>query len=154
MRLDFVRARRDWEASLARDAPLLPSDAPEPEEEENEDDYDLPTFSSGNSMQMSQPSTQPQLPVLKEEEEVDEMAQMEDQELEALLEMMPESLDGSVEDGHGKPQEQNLWSDDGEDYEELFSELMERDDVIASQGQQQGLSQHAEPADGEAMDMS
>lgn len=154
MRLDFMRARRDWEASLARNAPFLPSDAPEPDEENDGDEYDLPTFSSGNSMQISQSSTQPQLPVLKEEEEVDEMAQKEDQELEALLEMMPESFDGSERIGQEKTQELNIWSDDGEDYEELFSELMDRENAAAPQGEQRGLSQQAEQADGEAMDMS
>lgn len=142
MRLDFMRARRDWEASLAKDAPLLPSGPPEPDEDENA--YKLPTFSSGKSMQISLPSTQ--LQVLKEEEEVDEMAQMEDRALEALLEMMPESHDGNDGKWSERGQEQNLWSDD-DDYEELFSELMERD-VAGTEWQA------STERDGEAMDMS
>lgn len=142
MRLDFVQRRKQWEAERARDAPLIPSDPLEPEDEA--DAYDLPS-SSGNAMQFSQTSTQP--PAM-EEDEVDEVAQMEDRELEALLEYMP--VDGG-EAKQGEQQSQNLWSDD-DDYEALFSEIMEQDlQAFAQhgQGQQQGAAQ-----EGEAMDMS
>lgn len=137
MRLDFMRRQKQWEAEQARDAPFLPSDPSEPDEDDAE--YDL-SSSSGNAMQLSQPSTQ--MPVL--EEEADEMAQMEDRELEALLELMP------VDGGDGK-QSQNLWSDD-DDYEELFSEFMEQEQGHATG---EGQQHEEEPAqEGEAMDMS
>lgn len=146
MRLDFMQRRKQWEAEQARDAPFIPSD---PLEFEEEEEYDLPT-SSGNAMQLSQPSTQ--LPAL--EEVADEVAQMEDQELEALLEYMPVGS-GDRESEEAGAQTQNLWSDD-DDYDELFSELMEQDggqaegvDHEVQQQQQQSSTQ-----DAEAMDMS
>lgn len=146
MRLDFMQRRKQWEAEQAREAPFIPSDPPEPEE----DEYDL-LMSSGNAMQFSQPSTQ--LPAL--EEVADEFAQMEDREFEALLEFMPG--DEEVEQEGGQ-QSQNLWSDD-DDYEELFSELMEQDEGqshasgVQNQGQGQGQQQTSAQED-EAMDMS
>lgn len=145
MRLDFVQRRKQWEAEQARDASFIPSDPPESEEEESE--YDLPT-SSGNAMKLSQASTQ--LPAL--EEQADEVAQMEDRELEALLQYMPV---GSEESEHGVSgmQSQNLWSDD-DDYDELFSELMEQDEGQATGPAPSGHQQQNSTQDEEAMDMS
>ena len=146
MRLDFVQRRKQWEAEQARDAPFILSDPPESEEEE-EDEYDLPT-SSRNAMQSSQPSMQ--LPAL--EEEAEEAAQMEDRELEALLEYMP--VGGEDKESEGpSAQSQNLWSDD-DDYEELFSELMEQDQEQPAGVAQGGQQHQPSTQDGEAMDMS
>ena len=129
MRLDFVQRQKQWEAEQAREAPQIPSDPPEEEE------YDLPT-SSGNTMQISAPSTQqPPMP----ENEVDEVLQREDEELEALLSYMP---------AEGDEQSEHLWSDD-DDYDALFSEFLEQDAVEGKQQEMLLLCQ-----DDEAMDLS
>lgn len=138
MRLDFVQRQRQWEAEQARNAPQMPSDPPEEEDE----DYDLP-MSSGNAMQISAPSTQmPQLLY----DEVEEVLQRENQELEALLSYMPaDEYDGDQHSEH------HLWSDD-DDYDALFSELMEQENVQAGQPKQNLTP--APSQDYEAMDMS
>ncbi|KAK3722661.1 hypothetical protein LTR37_002231 [Vermiconidia calcicola] len=130
MRLDYMQRQKQWEAELARDAPQTPSDPPQPEDEE-----ELPT--SSNAMQISQT-----LP----EDEVDDVLQWENQELEALLSYMPQSETG---DANSQP-ERNLWSDD-DDYDALFSEFMEEDEMMMSSGQQ---NQPQPSQDHEAMDMS
>lgn len=116
MRLDYLQRQRAWEAAQAREAPQSPSDPMEPEEDEDESIYDLP--SSANAMQMSQPATQMQMAGL--EDEVAEVAQKEDEELDYLLGYLP------VMEETQEGKEGNLWSDDDE-YDELFSELMEQE---------------------------
>jgi hypothetical protein len=108
MRLDFMQRQKRWEAQLAREAPPLASD---PIVEEDEDDTDLPTSSSAMQISSQQP-----------EDEVDEVLQREDQELEALLEYMPDN-EKKQDD---TPSSGNLWSDD-DDYDALFSEVMEQE---------------------------
>lgn len=121
---------------------LHPSEIPEePEDEE----YDLPT-SSSNAMQFSQPSTQ--LPAM--EEIADEVAQMEDAELQALLEFMPVD----EEDRTDAQVQGNLWSDDDE-YDELFSEFMEQDQASnPPQARDHGTEARGLEEEDEAMDMS
>lgn len=136
MRLDFVQRQKQWEAQLAREAPLMPSDPPEDEEEGEE--YDLP--SSSNAMQVSAPSTQQ--PTL--DYEVDEVEQREREELEALLSYMP-----ADEHYERDEQSEHLYSDD-DDYDALFSEIIAQDAGWDDQTQQQP----AEQDDGEEMDTS
>ena len=131
MRLDYMQRQKQWEAELARDAPQTPSDPPDEEE-----GFELPT--SSNAMQISQP-----LP----EDEVDDVLQWENQELEALLSYMPQ--ESEPEDANSQP-EQNLWSDD-DDYDALFSEFMEEDEMTMSSGQQ---NQPPPSQDHEEMDIS
>lgn len=156
MRLDFMQRQKAWEAEQARYAPFIPSEPSEDDADDaNDAEYDLPT-SSSNAMQLSQPATQ--LPQMVEEE-VDEVAQMEDRELEALLEYMPTVEDVVQDQGQGQEApSQNLWSDD-DDYEELFEEFMEQDGVCTAaagpSGEGQGEQGTHEQADGgEVMDMS
>ncbi|KAI7551433.1 hypothetical protein KC331_g2556 [Hortaea werneckii] len=120
MRLDFMQRQRAWEAEQAREAPLIPSDPPEPEEEE-EEEFELPT--SSNAMQISQTSEPPR------EDEADEIAQQEEQELEALLEYMPGEHRGRNPTERNEMHHEHLWSDDDE-YDALFSELVESDGAM------------------------
>lgn len=120
MRLDFMQRQRAWEAERAREAPLIPSDPPEPEEEEEEEKkFGLPT--SSNAMQISQTSEPPQ------EDEANEIAQQEQQELEALLEYMPGEHLGRDPTERNETHHEHLWSDDDDEYDTLFSELVESD---------------------------
>lgn len=144
MRLDFVQRRKQWEAQLAREAPALHSDSVGEDDDEKEDGddegqpwYELP--SSNNAMQMSAPSTQ-QLPL---EEEVDQLLQREREELEALLSFMPEEVQEREDDNKSD----HLYSDD-DDYDALFSELMQQDYMRDSGAHVPAQDQ------GEAMDMS
>lgn len=124
MRLDFYQRQRQWEAEQALAAPTLPFETTE--EEEIEEDGELPVSSwTGSAMQVSAPSTQ-YARASQPEDEVDDVLQRENEELEALLECMPEN-NGDVGSDH-------FYSDD-EDYDALFSELLERDAM--GTGQQQ-----------------
>jgi len=149
MRLDFMQRQRAWEAERAREAPRLPSDPPEEEYEDSEHDYELSTLSG--TMQSSAQMTLSQ-PVFAPEEVVDEVAQREDEELEALLSYMPgEEGDGKVPTTSGSD---HLWSDDGDDddYDALFSELMDCD---GEQKQQSTSSRQQTTAQSDgAMDLS
>jgi hypothetical protein len=128
MRLDFVQRQKQWEAEQARSAPLLPSDAPE---EEDEDDYSHMIYSGNatqSSMQFSQWQATP--------EEADEIAQMEDEELEALLSFLPgeestlpqEHNFQPIQNQDQGPQENQQMSDhfgsDDDDYDSLFSDFI------------------------------
>ncbi|WPG98271.1 pentatricopeptide repeat-containing protein, chloroplastic [Acrodontium crateriforme] len=115
MRLDFVRQQRQWEAERARDAPWMAAYGPD--EDENEED--LPT--SSGAMQLSRLNSQ--TPLAEEEEEVEEVVQMEDQELEALLSFMPANGDEEMNDQELRSD--HVWSDD-DDYDDLFSEFMDQ----------------------------
>lgn len=151
MRLDFVQRQKRWEAEQARSAPLLPSDAPE---EEDDDDFSN-MMSSGNAMQTSTYSTQWQATP----EEADEIAQMEDRELEALLSFLPgEESALPQEHNHqsdpmvqeNEPMSDHFGSDD-DDYDSLFSDFINaeaHDMVDAGRGPQVPASS------GDAMDMS
>lgn len=143
MRLDFMRRQRAWEAEQARDAPF-----DEPSEQDDDGGIAEGLPNSSDVMHFSQSSTQVPVP-RQRDDEADELAQLEDQELEALLEYMPidDDNDDDVQRGSG----QNLWSDD-DDYEELFSELMERDQ--AQKAGPSGEQEAQQDAQGEAMDMS
>lgn len=134
MRLDYVQRRRQWEAEQDREAPLLPSDPLE--DEEDDDVYDLPT--SSIAMQMSAPASQQPFP----EEEVDEVLQREDEELQALLSLMPNSEDTNDQTSANHP-----WSDD-DDYDTLFSEMMQSE----AEGELQ--DKPPPPSQGEAMDLT
>lgn len=131
MRADFLSRQRAWEAAQARNAPPSSDTIFNDEEEES----DLP---NGTPMDIS--SQAPPLP----EEEVEEFLREEDQELEALLEFMPQEEDdeGMRDDG------ESLWSEGDVDYEALFEQVL-------SQGQQRGQQEAQNGGDGgEEMDMS
>ncbi|KAK4896619.1 hypothetical protein LTR27_005537 [Elasticomyces elasticus] len=120
MRLDFVQRQRAWEAEQAREAPRLPN---EPIEEEDEDDglYDLPS-SEGSGMQFSQQMGSQQF--LDARDEADAVLRREQEEIEALVRDM-EAEDNSKQEGVEPNSSQNPWSDDllEEDYDALFSEV-------------------------------
>jgi hypothetical protein len=156
MRLEYMRRQKAWEAELASQAPLIPSDPIEPEDEDvggqvaTQGWAELPG-SSENAMQISVPPTQQPLA----EDEVDEVLQREDEELEALLSYMP--TDGGVVADLNQDDEQrseHLWSDN-DDYDALFSEFMEQDAMASQQVQgQDNEVPVASQGGGEAMDMS
>lgn len=137
-----MQRQRAWEAEQAREAPLIPSDPPEPEEEEEE--FELPT--SSNAMQTSQTSEPPR------EDEADEIAQQEEQELEALLEYMPGERRGHIPPERNETHYEHLWSDD-DDYDALFSELVESDGAMHDyrQGQENAAPVRAQQQDDEMM---
>ena len=153
MRLDYLREHRQWLADRKRDAPDLSSSDVVEEEEE----WGLP-ISSTDAMQFSAPPSQ-QLPFLmKDDEAVDEVLQQEDMELEALLEYMP--TNDRVEqhpENASLSESQQLWSD-GEDYDALFSDLVESNTWIAESAAptQQPISNSTMGEAGEdtAMDLS
>lgn len=138
MRLDFVQRQKQWEAQLAREAPLLLTDSFEDEDDEQDHAWSkLP--SSSNAMQISEPSTQqPQL-----EDEAEEIARREREEMEALLAYMPQAMEADQQSEH-------MYSDD-DDYDVLFSELMEQDNGPQCVASHTGVQPQSQ---GEAMDMS
>ncbi|EMC97720.1 hypothetical protein BAUCODRAFT_147761 [Baudoinia panamericana UAMH 10762] len=137
MRLDFMQRQRAWEAEQEREASSLPFDPAEEEGEEREA-FVLPM--SSNAMQISAPASQ-----LRPEEEVDEVLLREEEEMEALLSLM------AKEEVEGETSSQQLWSDIDDDYDALFSEVMEHDE----DRQQQLYSAGVVREDGsEAMDVS
>ena len=157
MRLDFVQRQKQWEAEQARLAPLLPSDAPE---EEDEEDLSHMIF-SGNATQTSVSFSQWQATP----EEADEIAQMEDEELEALLSFLPgegndlpqqqiyqhiqDQAQGQDQQGN-EPMSDHFGSDD-DDYDSLFSDFINAE----AHGVVEGNNAPQEDASGgDAMDMS
>ncbi|KAI6801940.1 hypothetical protein KC332_g15776 [Hortaea werneckii] len=144
MRLDFMQRQRAWEAELAREAPMIPSDPAEPEEEEGEEGFNLPT--SSNEMQISQTSEPPR------EDEADEIAQQEEEELEALLEYMPRRHAGPTPSELNETHYEHLWSDD-DDYDALFSELVESDGAMHEHqhGQENTAPMRAQQQDDDMM---
>ena len=151
MRLDFVQRQKQWEAEQARSAPLLPSDAPE---EEDEDDFSQ-MMSSGNAMQTSPYSTQWQATP----EEAEEIAQMEDRELEALLDFLP-GEESTLPQQHdeqsyqmaqeSEPMSDHFGSDD-DDYDALFSDFINAE---AHGMAVEGNGPQVPTSSGDAMDMS
>ena len=137
-RLDFYQRQRQWEAEQALSAPTLPFDAAE--EVGDEEMGELPVSSwMGSAMNISAPPTQQSQ---QDVDEVDEVLARESEELAALLEFMQ-----SEGDENGDVRSEHLWSDD-EDYDALFSELVEKEMSGAAQQQEEVQEQ------GEAMDMS
>ncbi|KAK5127627.1 hypothetical protein LTR85_006968 [Meristemomyces frigidus] len=116
MRLDFMQRQRQWEAEQAREAPPLPQETVE----EDEEVYELPNASS-SAMPISAPPSQQAMP----DAELDEVLQREDLELEALLSYMPE-LKNEDAACYGTRSD-HMWSDD-DDYDALFSELVDQND--------------------------
>lgn len=151
MRLDFVQRQKRWEAEQARAAPLLPSDGPE---EEEEDDFSQMIF-SGNATQTSLPSIQWQATP----EEADHIAQMEDEELEALLSFLPgEEISLPQQHSHQSIQEQQPdeqmsehFGSDDDDYDSLFSDFINAE---AHEMAEQSNQIQAPVSSGDAMDMS
>lgn len=137
MRLDFMQRQRQWEAERACEAPSMFSFANLPDEDEVneiENQYDLP-MSSADATRISAPSTQPML--VLPDEEVDDVLQRENEELEALLGFMPETDGGEGREGCAELEKRsdNLWSDD-DDYDALFSDLLDHDGKNGNDGQQ------------------
>jgi hypothetical protein len=153
MRLDFVQRQKKWEAEQARAAPMLPSDGPEEEEEE---DFSHMIF-SGNAAQPSMPSTQQWQAT---PEEADEIAQMEDEELEALLSFLPgeesalaqqQSYHQPVQTQGGDEQMPEHFGSDDDDYDSLFSDFINAE---AHETAERGSEAQAPMLSGDAMDMS
>ena len=153
MRLDFVQRQKQWEAEQARSAPLLPSDAPEEEDEEDLSHMIYSGDATQTSMSFSQWQATP--------EEADEIAQMEDEELEALLSFLPgEGNDlpqqhnyqpiqdqGQGQDQQGNEPMSDHFGSDDDDYDSLFSDFINAE-AHGSNGHQ------ADASGGDAMDMS
>jgi hypothetical protein len=156
MRLDFVQRQKQWEAEQARSAPLLPSDAPEEEDEEDLSHMIFSGDATQNSMSFSQWQATP--------EEADEIAQMEDEELEALLSFLPGegndlpqySYQPIQDQGQAQDQQENEpmsdhFGSDDDDYDSLFSDFIN----AAAHGQcEQSSGPQADTSNGDAMDMS
>lgn len=139
MRLDFMQKQKAWEAERARDAPSLPFEVIEQEE----DEISSPTLSSGrNGIQIFAPTSQPTMPSV----EIDDLIRHEFEEVQALLAYMPPNEDEEVKDAHSD----YIWSDD-DDYDSLFSEVLEQEQR-SSQHERQAESPHDE--DEMAMDLS
>jgi hypothetical protein len=147
MRLEYMRQHKAWKAELASQAPQLPSDPIEPEEDVEEVDtrgWDELPVSSAEQMQMSAPSTQQPWAA----DEVEDYLQREDEELEALLQYMSQA---DVEaNAAGREMETEHFGSDDEDFEALFSEVLEREQQAIGDYQAIVPSQSS----GEAMDMS
>jgi hypothetical protein len=157
MRLDFVQRQKQWEAEQARSAPLLPSDAPEDEDEEDLSHMVFSGDATQTSMSFSQWQATP--------EEADEIAQMEDEELEALLSFLPgEGNDlpqqhnnqpiqdqGQGQDQQGNEPMSDHFGSDDDDYDSLFSDFINAE--AHGQAEQSSGSQ-ADASSGDAMDMS
>lgn len=152
MRMDFMQRQRQWESEQARSAPLLPSDPPEEDE-----DVDVPM--SSNTTRISQPrASQYSMP----EEEADEVAQREREELEALLSYLPSEEEVMAQlpeqqkyvqnKAYAQGESQEHFGSDDDDYDALFSDLMQAESQTATSGDEQ---QHVQPTnDGDEMDMS
>jgi hypothetical protein len=138
MRLDYVRQQRRWQAEQARAAPIF---AYEPEEEgeyyEEEVAFGVENSAVDSSfveMQLPQSS----LPAIARDDEIDQVLQMEDQELEALLENLPMQQEQVQQDDEMEAQSQ--WSaehfgSDDEDYDAIFSEMLSQSSVAAGSTQ-------------------
>jgi hypothetical protein len=147
MRLEYMRQHKAWEVELASQAPQLPSDPIEPENDGQEVDtrgWDELPVSSADQMQMSAPSTQQPWAA----DEVEDYAQREDEELEALLQYMSQE-EAQANAAGGEMETEHFGSDD-EDFEALFSEIMDNEQQDVGGYQTLVPSQSS----GEAMDMS
>ena len=158
MRLDFVQRQKQWEAEQARSAPLLPSDAPEEEDEEDLSHMIFGGNATQDSMSFSQWQATP--------EEADEIAQMEDEELEALLSFLPGEGDelpgqhnyqqsiqnqGQGQDQQGNEPMSDHFGSDDDDYDSLFSDFINAE---AHGMAEENNGPQAYASSGDAMDMS
>jgi hypothetical protein len=148
MRLDFVQRQKRWEAEQARAAPMTLSDAPE--EEEDDDECSQMVF-NGDASQLSISQWQ------ATPEEADQIAQMEDQELEALLSFLPgeDSAQNGYQAGQTQTQTQQGYEQmsehfgsDDDDFDALFS------DLAHAEANETGGQAQANVSSGDAMDMS
>lgn len=140
MRLDFLQRQRQWEAEQARSAPTITADDDDEAMEYGGVEEELPSLSQ--SKVSSQRRMGP-------EERAEEALRLENQELDALISLMP-----GQEEGQGQTQgDGNLWSDDDE-YDGVFQELLESYGVgqASNAGTHHGGRQVQ--GDYEAMDMS
>lgn len=157
LRAEYLRQRRKWEGEMAFQAPM---DEDEEETDGSKDVTgwdDLPMSSAQSGMLMSAPGTQRNL---VDDDQVEEVAGWEDGELDALLEFMPgysETNTTGPEDTRTQNVAQEHFGSDDEDFEALFSELMEQDAMSQEQPPQQDVPEGQVPpvtSQGEAMDMS
>lgn len=165
MRLDFVQRQKQWEAEQARSAPAVFADAMGEDEEEG--GFAMPISSSGEAMQFFTPSaTQWQAT----QEEADEVAQRENEELEALLSFLPgeemnvsQSTAASQYQDYNQPESQQEdeqmsehFGSDDDDYEALFSDFInaEAHEAAVMGGERGSATQVPESSGGDAMDMS
>ncbi|KAK7512067.1 hypothetical protein IWZ03DRAFT_51054 [Phyllosticta citriasiana] len=118
LRLDYVQRQKRWEAEMARRAPK----AAEPPSDEDDDDTDAMWEGQEDDVVASSQATNwsYQRPLSQQqrseslEQEADVVAQQEDAELEALLDMMEEEEQGQDDDGPA------FGSDD--EYDHIFDE--------------------------------
>lgn len=166
MRLDFVQRQKQWEAEQARSAPLVYADAMGEDEEE----FALPVSSSGEAMQFFTPSaTQWQAT----QEEADQVAQRENEELEALLSFLPgeemnvsqaaaaqyQDYNQTAQTTESQQQDEQMsehFGSDDDDYEALFSDFInaEAHEAAVMGGERGQPTQVPESSGGDAMDMS
>lgn len=154
LRAEYLRQRREWEGEMAVMAPV------EQDEADMEDVSgwdDLPVSSAQSGGVMSVPGTQRDL---LDEEEIEEVAGWEDGELDALLEFMPGYMETNTttttEEARSQKGLSEHFGSDDEDFEALFSELMEHDSMSQEQPAQnaKGGLVPSGASQGEAMDMS
>lgn len=165
MRLDFVQRQKQWEAEQARSAPAVFADAMG--EDEEEEVFAMPVSSSGDAMQFFTPSaTQWQAT----QEEADQVAQRENEELEALLSFLPgeeinvsQSTAAAQYQDYNQPESQREdeqmsehFGSDDDDYEALFSDFInaEAHEAAVMGGERGPPTQVPESSGGDAMDMS
>ncbi|KAK4541240.1 hypothetical protein LTR36_008156 [Oleoguttula mirabilis] len=146
MRLDFMQRQRQWEAEQAREAPPLPAETIDEEEDDIDDTNDLPSWD--NAMQVSAPPSQQQQSM--PDDELDEVLQRENEELEALLSYMPGEQQENV--ANNDKRSDHMWSDD-DDYDALFSEFVQQSDGATQQSHLEAVQAHDAHYE-EAMDLS
>ncbi|KAK8158663.1 hypothetical protein IWX90DRAFT_482098 [Phyllosticta citrichinensis] len=142
LRLDYVQRQKRWEAEMARRAPKA-AEPPSDEEDDQDviwDDEDGAVASSqGTNWSYQRPLSQQQRSESLEAE-ADVVAQQEDAELEALLDMMEE-------DEQGQDEESPAFGSDDE-YDHIFEEAVNTPPRNAH-GLQQGTTH-----DNDDMDMT
>jgi hypothetical protein len=164
MRLDYVRQQRQWQAEQARAAPTYFYEELNEDEEVGEEEYfggeeEVVLFSNNSTQNSSSRVMDMQLPqssfgaFVDGEDEVDQVLQMEDQELEALLEHLPVQQRQQRQDDEMEAQSQ--WStehfgSDDEDYDVIFAEMLGQSSAMANGGEQSD----AAPRDADEMDES
>jgi hypothetical protein len=141
MRLDYVRQQRQWQAEQARAAPIFDYEPEEEEEDYGEEGEAL--FGNGGSTQNSS-DMEMQLPqssfgAFVREDEIDQVLQMEDEELEALLEHLPMQQYQQTQQQDDGMKAQSQWSaehfgSDDEDYDVIFSEMLSQSSVADGAG--------------------
>jgi hypothetical protein len=150
LRSDYILQQRRWEEERARSAPDF---IPEFEEfEEDKDDFPTSGFSRGTVLY---PST-PRLSAHKtEDDEVDAVAQMEEQELRELVALAEESEAQRMEmpmKEQSIPSSPTRYGSDEEEYEDIFMEIVSSQQGAQAAAQQQIQGHHAQ--EDVEMDMS